>query len=144
MSYLSLKQLQQLRFSCFCVLLLHPLVLNVVGGCGPFCPPQGKIILSNHVKKRPPTLTPSTSLPANFRSSLMWFLQCLQVQSKKYCVFSSLCLSSDKFKKSTYATVSSSPSEILPRERSSILGSSNTVSEVSHSFSLSFTSSPWR
>lgn len=48
-----------------------------------------------------PTLTPSTSLPAIFRSSLIWFLQCSHVQSKKYCVFSSLCLSSVKFKKST-------------------------------------------
>lgn len=73
------------------------------------------------------TLTPSASLPANFKSSLMWFLQCSHVQSKKYCVFSSLCLSSDKFKKSTYETVSSSPSAILPRERSSILRKRNTV-----------------
>ena len=79
------------------------------------------------VQRLKQTLTPSTSAPAIFRSSLVWFLQCSHVQSKWYCAFSSLRLSSDKFMKSTYATVSSSPSSILPKERSSILRKRNTV-----------------
>lgn len=101
--------------------------LNLVRGFGPVCSVQAIWKSRDKTGTQTQTLTPSTSLPAIFKSSLMWPLQCSHVQSKKYCVFSSRCLSSDKFKKSTYATVNSSPSEILPRERSSILRKSNTV-----------------
>lgn len=101
--------------------------LNLVRGFGPFCSVQAILKSRDQTGAQTQTLTPSSSLPVIFKSSLMRPLQCSHVQSKKYCVFSSRCLSSDKFKKSTYATVSSSPSEILPRERSSILRKSNTV-----------------